>query len=181
MPKVLQCSKEKMLDIARSILIEKGYDACTMREVASACGVSVGTVYTYFESKNALVVHAVAADWFEVLEDAKKKCGSLDEAVDALAQFYDSMKRHAMKYKSVFLHLSASGTDDVHYRKGAHLLLEQVRSTVSYILAPTQRGDDAALQDFLATMLLTYAQKAVAGVDGCDFSQFRPYIVKLLQ
>ena len=71
MPKVLQCTRENMLEKARSLLIEKGYDACTMREVAAACGVSVGTMYTFFSSKDAMIVHAVAAEWFEVLEGVK--------------------------------------------------------------------------------------------------------------
>ena len=166
MPKVLQRSREDMLEIARNILIEKGYDACTMREVAAACGVSVGTMYTYFSSKNALIVHAVAAEWFDVLEGVKSKCGLYTDAVDGLSQF---------------LHVSNMASPDAYYQKGSRLLLDQVSGVVSLLLVPVRCENDIALCDFLANVLLIYVQKAVAQEDGSSFDQIRPFISKLLQ
>ncbi len=181
MPKVLQRSREDMLEIARNILIEKGYDACTMREVAAACGVSVGTMYTYFSSKNALIVHAVAAEWFDVLEGVKSKCGLYTDAVDGLSQFYEHIRRFALRYRTVFLHVSNMASPDAYYQKGSRLLLDQVSGVVSLLLVPVRCENDNALCDFLANVLLIYVQKAVAQEDGSSFDQIRPFISKLLQ
>ena len=181
MPKVLQCSREDMLEKARSLLIERGYDACTMREVAAACGVSVGTMYTYFSSKDAMIVHAMAAEWFEVLDGVKSRCGSYADAVEGLSVFYEHIRRFALKYRTVFLHVSNMVTPDENYQKGSDLLLGQVRGVVALLLAPFGRGKDAALCDFLANVLLIYVQKAVAQKDDDSFAQIRPYIAKLLQ
>ena len=181
MPKVLQCTREDMLEKARSLLIEKGYDACTMREVAAACGVSVGTMYTYFSSKDAMIVHAVAAEWFEVLEGVKCQCGSCTDAVEGLSVFYEHIRRFALKYRTVFLHVSNLVSPDDHYQRGSHLLLEQISGVVSLLLAPIGREKDAALCDFLANVLMIYVQKAVAQKDGDSFAQIRPFIAKLLR
>ena len=52
-----------MLDAALSAFAERGYHGVAVPEVAAAAGVSTGTIYVYFESKEALVN--------EVFRDAK--------------------------------------------------------------------------------------------------------------
>ncbi len=46
--------RQKILISARDILIEKGYSGCTMRAIASGAGITVGNLYSYFESKEAI-------------------------------------------------------------------------------------------------------------------------------
>jgi AcrR family transcriptional regulator len=52
-----------MLDAALTAFAERGYHGVAVPEVAAAAGVSTGTIYVYFESKEALVN--------EVFRDAK--------------------------------------------------------------------------------------------------------------
>ena len=56
----------EVLDATAAVLAEQGYDALTTRRVAKRAGVSVGSLYQYFPSKEALV-HALLV---EHLEDA---------------------------------------------------------------------------------------------------------------
>ena len=51
MPKIIENIREKLLEEARRQVMEEGYEAMTIRSVAGACGVGVGTVYNYFSSK----------------------------------------------------------------------------------------------------------------------------------
>ena len=48
-------SKEEILRASRELIRQKGWDAVNIRSVAAACGVSVGSIYNYFDSKAALV------------------------------------------------------------------------------------------------------------------------------
>ena len=48
MPKIIDNVRKKLLDEARKQILEKGYSAVTVRSVASACNIGVGTVYNYF-------------------------------------------------------------------------------------------------------------------------------------
>jgi AcrR family transcriptional regulator len=49
-------TRQRILDAALRVFRERGFDAATMREVASAAGVAVGAAYYYFDSKDAIVM-----------------------------------------------------------------------------------------------------------------------------
>ena len=180
MPKVLPCSKEEMIETARKILLDKGYDACTIREVASVCGVSVGTIYTYFSSKDVLVVHAIAAEWFQLLDETKRKSRAWRTAEDGIAQFYADMRQFAFKYKAFFLHPPAKEKDSKDYYKGFHILAEQIEDIMSLLLIPNGKENDKALSAFLSNVMIAYVRKAVTDLEDTGYEQFRPFIEKLL-
>jgi len=46
--------RRQILDGARRLFMELGFDAASMGEIAKAAGVSKGTLYVYFSDKNAL-------------------------------------------------------------------------------------------------------------------------------
>ena len=56
----------QILDSARRVFSEKGYGEATVAEIAANAGVVEGTVYSYFESKRALLI-AVMRVFFEAL------------------------------------------------------------------------------------------------------------------
>ncbi len=52
--------RRQILDGARAVFLSQGFDAASMGEIARAAGVSKGTLYVYFESKEELfeaIVH----------------------------------------------------------------------------------------------------------------------------
>ena len=59
-------SKDEILRRSRELIRERGLPAISIRSVAAACGVSVGSVYNYFGSKAALVRAAVESVWREI-------------------------------------------------------------------------------------------------------------------
>lgn len=44
-------TKKKLREVAQKLILEKGMDRFTMKDLAAAAGVSVGTVYLYYPSK----------------------------------------------------------------------------------------------------------------------------------
>ena len=62
----LVTSKEEILEASRELIRQKGWSAVNIRSVAAACGVSVGSIYNYFDSKAALVGAAVESVWCEI-------------------------------------------------------------------------------------------------------------------
>ncbi len=48
-------TRERILDVALSLFRERGYEATTMRMIATGAGVSVGNSYYYFPTKEHLV------------------------------------------------------------------------------------------------------------------------------
>ena len=46
--------RRQILDGARQVFLERGFDAASMMDIAKAAGVSKGTLYVYFKDKDAL-------------------------------------------------------------------------------------------------------------------------------
>ncbi len=65
--------RRQIMDGARAVFLAHGFDAASMGEIARRAGVSKGTLYVYFDSKEAL---------FEAI--VEEQCGSQAEQVFAL-------------------------------------------------------------------------------------------------
>ena len=77
MPKIIENLREILLAASRTLLLEEGYRALTMRQVAGLCHVAVGTVYNYFPSKDMLAAHILLEDWNDLLRSLQKKVNDL--------------------------------------------------------------------------------------------------------
>lgn len=64
-------SKEKILKTSRELIQQQGWSAVSIRSVAAACGVSVGSIYNYFDSKATLVGATVESVWCEIFHRRK--------------------------------------------------------------------------------------------------------------
>jgi len=53
---VVRARREQIVGAATRVFAEKGFRRATTREVARAAGVSEGTIYNYFENKDALLL-----------------------------------------------------------------------------------------------------------------------------
>lgn len=62
----LVTSKEEILKASRELIRHQGWSAVNIRAVAAACGVSVGAIYNYFDSKSELVGATVESIWCEI-------------------------------------------------------------------------------------------------------------------
>ncbi|MGB1581476.1 MAG: TetR/AcrR family transcriptional regulator, partial [Nevskiales bacterium] len=58
----------EILQVARELFSEKGYEHCSVAEIAARIGVVEGTVYKYFDSKRELL-QTVLTEWYEGLHD----------------------------------------------------------------------------------------------------------------
>lgn len=55
--------RTRILDAARVLFVQDGYEAVTLAKIASAIEYSPGTIYTHFEDKRALVMAIIREDW----------------------------------------------------------------------------------------------------------------------
>ena len=59
-------SKEEILKTSRELIRQQGWSSVSIRSVAAACGVSVGSIYNYFDSKAALLSETVGSVIFNM-------------------------------------------------------------------------------------------------------------------
>ena len=88
MPKIIKNLESKLIAEAQKQILAQGYGAVTIRSVANACGVGVGTVYNYFPSKDDLLAHYLLADWTECIT-----------AINAVSTYCDT---HSDSYRNTY-------------------------------------------------------------------------------
>lgn len=81
----------EIVDAALSLFVERGFSATRLDDVAERAGVSKGTVYLYFDSKEALLAEAVGRDIGPLLGDFARRID--DESLSASALIEIFMRR----------------------------------------------------------------------------------------
>ena len=87
-------SREAILQACRRIVAEEGVQALSMRRVAEACGIALGTLYNYYADKNALVLATVESIWREIFH-AEKRGLPRASFPDCVAELYARIQRGA--------------------------------------------------------------------------------------
>src|SRR5438876_12339156 len=85
-----------ILDAALEAFVENGFAATRLEDVAQRAGISKGTLYLYFESKEALFKAAVRENVVPILERAERRVNefegsSRDLLVEILRTWWTSM------------------------------------------------------------------------------------------
>jgi AcrR family transcriptional regulator len=83
-------TRRRVLDAARALFMERGYEAATIRDIASAAGLSTGAVFASFIDKTDLF-NAVMAEDFQSQVVQIKNASRPDAAVeDAVLSFFEA-------------------------------------------------------------------------------------------
>jgi AcrR family transcriptional regulator len=68
-----QCNRQKakILDNARMLFWENGYDRTSMKDIARACGFEPGNIYNYFNNKETLLYEVMKEDMDKLISSVK--------------------------------------------------------------------------------------------------------------
>jgi AcrR family transcriptional regulator len=129
-----------ILDAARELFEEQGFDATTVREVAHRAGVGLGTIFSHFDDKGALLIAAV-----------------LDDLAETDRQILESLPQDASIHEQI-MHVAAGGFG---YWCRRPALSATLLREMWFIRGPSadQRRDETARFIEFGASLLTRAQK----------------------
>ncbi len=94
-------SKEEILKASRELIRQQGWSAVSIRSVAAACGVSVGSIYNYFDSKSALVGAAVESVWCEIFH-RPENAAVFQDVQSCATWMYERMAYGGQQYPGFF-------------------------------------------------------------------------------
>lgn len=87
--------------MSRKLLQQQGWTAINIRSVAAACGVSVGSIYNYFDSKAALVGTTIESVWHEIFHRLEDGC-VFQDTQDCITWLYSQMQYGHKQYPGFF-------------------------------------------------------------------------------
>lgn len=173
MPKIIENLREKLLEEAKRQVMNLGYSAMTIRSVASACGVGVGTVYNYFSSKDMLIATFMLDDWEECMKAIEEGCATEKGVSAAIRCIYDELKQFMEKYAPLFSDKDAEANSSaaLHQRHG--MLREQIAKPLLPFCEQQNRADAAFLAEFVAESLLSWSRTE------CRFEDIESILLQL--
>ena len=154
MPKIIKNLHERLLKETRKVLLKRGYDAVTIRRIASACDVATGTVYNYYSSKDSLIANAILSDWLEHVERTRGKVArASDLRVGFSAIFaciYDFSERYSETFRQSGLALAGQAYSERH-----GMLRNQIIDLIGVLeqrfeCAPTATAEKVMAESLLA-------------------------------
>lgn len=83
--------EQAILEAARAVFVERGYDGARMAEIARRAGIAEGTIYIYFKTKADLMRAIVADFWQDLTLGATNAVRRIEDpmaAIRALAEFH---------------------------------------------------------------------------------------------
>ena len=168
MPKIIENLSRKLMDEARRQIRENGYAAMTIRSVAKSCGVSVGTVYNYFVSKDALTAAFMLEDWKNCVLRIEN-CSSASEVPEpVLRSIYDELQGFCRLHGAIFHDEAAAPGFSGSFSRYHSLLRSQLAAPIRKFC----RDDFTA--EFIAESMLVWT------VAGREFCQIHDLVKKLL-
>lgn len=111
----------KILDAARKLFIQQGYDAVTMRKLAQRIQYSPTAIYAHFKDKESLMRELCSAD-FQKLAEAFQEVASVADPVDRLRgtgkAYIDFAARYPNHYRLMFMTPRPPDLDEDQADKG---------------------------------------------------------------
>ena len=150
MPKIIENPEKRLAEEARRQVQQSGYGAMTIRSVAKACGVSVGTVYNYFPSKDDLLAACMLADWNRCIGAINASASQSDGPEPVIRCIYEQLRGYGKLYDTVFR--------DARAQSGYAGYLGRYHGMLRAQLAAPLSGycESAFLAEFIAEALLTW-------------------------
>lgn len=104
---------ERLIDAADEVLATEGYGALTVRRIAAAAGVPVGSIYQFFPDKHA-IVDVLSRRYLETFASAmdqlqsRSQAGPWDDPVGVVVDAFVELCRDNPGYRAIWLdhHLS---------------------------------------------------------------------------
>lgn len=103
MARVIDNPKQLILDKAKEILYNEGYSKLSIRGVAKACDIAIGTIYNYYPTKKDLIFEMMIGYWEEYMYLVEAVVNSSDSFYIKLNNIFADLGKFIKTFKEVWL------------------------------------------------------------------------------
>jgi len=167
LPKIIENVREQLLTVAKKQVMERGYGDITIRSVAGACGLGVGTVYNYFPSKEMLIATFVYEDWKRYL-NVMQHLPTADPCF-LLKRIYGLLREFETEYERLFSDADAAKLVSIGF-SGRHKML---RKQIAALVRPVCDSDFSS--EFIAESLISWS------MENADFDNLYPLFDRIIK
>ncbi|MFP4532183.1 MAG: TetR/AcrR family transcriptional regulator [Desulfobacterales bacterium] len=172
-----------ILEAARDLFAEKDFRNVTVREIARAAGISIGTIYNYYENLTELFLDVFLKSADDLLARMDRAAAGAGHPLNELCRLYIDFLHENMAFYQMMGHfmlggdLSETGTEKLNQKMRA--LMDRIEAAVK---AADRRSDSRmiahALFSALNGIMITYAR--YPGRDADDISRHTRRLAELI-
>ena len=150
--------RERILNEAGPLFVQRGYDGISMREIAEACSLSKAGIYYHFKDKEALFLALLDSNLDKIAQLISEACSENKTTVDCIRSFSLAIFTRMDGTQRAMIRLASQemGKLSAEIRSGfAHRYQETFIDRISEMFrAGVQRGELRPLDPALATWVL---------------------------
>lgn len=113
-------TKDYLISIIQEIVLQDGLDALSIRGLAEKANVSVGSVYNYFESKEAMIMAFVHFTWLEYFQKPLLQFEEYDNYSKLIQDVFTLVSTNANQYHTIFASYYRSFTPEIKEQARSH-------------------------------------------------------------
>jgi len=142
--KAVECKKGRIEDAAKQLFIRQGFHATSMRKIAARAGTSLGNLYNYYPTKEA-ILGSIISKYQTVIDDRLKSI--FDQITEPLGA--DDLKRFARRVKQMvnehhdfwlIMYIDVLEFENRHFRKMFENLVQKLRRRFAQSFEDLRRG-----------------------------------------
>lgn len=165
MPKIIDGLQKQILKEAKYQTFKNGYSKMTIRSVAKACDIAVGTIYNYFPSKEFLTASFILLDWIPVEKEIQRQCEISTEPMEVLQGVYSSLERFISDYRSLFEDKSALQSASAMFQIRHQELRHRLARLIQDVCMKKAKTPSEFLPEFIAEAFLAWSIEAQSFTD----------------
>ncbi len=151
--------KDRIIQAAYDFFNQEGYNAVSIRMIAKAAGVSIGTIYSYFQDKRdiyiataALYGHDMYDNFSSIIQDKKFSAENVEEMVyTIIVKFKEIIQSHYnFHLDSVVLSLT-----DEKIREVLAVQEHEIANSISQLFIQSM-GDKIEVQDYKVSTFIVH-------------------------
>ncbi|MGL6106910.1 TetR/AcrR family transcriptional regulator [Romboutsia sp.] len=179
MPKILENVKEDILTTARHMVLVEHLPNVSIREIASRCNISTGTIYNYFNSKQDIIVSITWQEWYLALKRIDIHNNSNINYMEKLKNIFIEIRNflnmvHNIQHEHFFEQIEIEKF--MKMQKDKKVLHEVLSSKVCGALSSTEISE----QNSLVCSIIIKIFCSYALYSEISFEDLKPYIEKLI-
>jgi AcrR family transcriptional regulator len=169
--------RRRVLEAARAVFLEHGYDAATTREIATRAGVAVGTVFVYARDKRDLLMTIVNDDLEAVTEASFANLDGAEPFLEKLIALFEPRYHYWVRdpeLSTFALHETASArvkdvpSETERFYRRRHRMIDKIAELVDIEQRAGRLGtpdDPQTIALFLMGIYLAHARFWLSDAD----------------
>ena len=157
--------KNSILKAARKLFFDRGFKFVTVDSIAAKAGVSKGSIYLYFDSKEEIYAQVLIADNIELNKNIKIFSAKEAPAAELLLEFSQIYINYFLNHNELFRILMTFMLQTEQMNLTQEQNTELIRTTndnIKVISTIIQKGIDSG--EFVSTINIRQAQNAIWGL-----------------